>query len=63
MLCKNGQLRSYAKSSIFIPIGFEKDVAKDLNVSLKINQGVLPTPDIYYTHVTSAMFEHSYVSS
>ena len=63
MLCKNGQLRSYAKSSIFIPIGFEKDVAKHLNVSLKINQRVLPTPDIYYTHVTSAMFEHSCVSS
>ena len=63
ILCKNGQLRSYAKSSIFIPIGFEKDVAKHLNVSLKINQRVLPTHGIYYTHVTSAMFEHSCVSS
>ena len=63
MLCKNGNLRNYAKSSIFIPIVFEKDVAKHLNVSLNINQRALPTSHIYFTHLTSAMFEQSYISS
>ena len=62
MLCKIGKLGNYAKSSVFIPIGFEKDVAKHLNVSLNMNQRVLRTPHIYYTHLASAMFEHSYVS-
>ena len=42
---------------------FEKDVAKYLNVILNVSQRVLPTPHIYYTHLTSAMFEHSNVSS
>ena len=49
--------------SIFISIGFEKGVVKHLDVTLNKNQGVLPTPHIYYTYLTSAMFEHSYVSS
>ena len=26
--CKNAKLRNYVKSSIFVPIGFEKDVVK-----------------------------------
>ena len=49
--------------SIFISIGFEKDVVKHLDVSLNKNQGVLPKSHIYCAHLTSAMFEHSYVSS
>ena len=39
-----------------------KRCCKAFKLSLNINQRVLPTPHIYYTHLTSAMFEQFYVS-